>query len=61
MPIDFNLRAYRQGWHDAIAAMLQQLRNESTDWPQGGYTGPLPLELEQWLANVESKLGQAPR
>lgn len=49
-------KAYALGWGDAIAEMILQLHNESETAPDGGYMGPLPIELEQWLTAVEKRM-----
>lgn len=49
-------KAYHAGYVDGIGEMLNQLTGQSQNAPAGCYHGPVPDELQIWLAGVRKRL-----
>lgn len=49
-------KAYADGFAGGIKETLLQLTGMSTTAPEGCYRGPLPDELEAWVARVRRQL-----
>lgn len=50
-------REYGLGFAAGLAEFAAQLENRSTISPEGGYTGPMPPELREWLDRVKARIG----
>lgn len=52
-------REYGMGFADGILEAFAQIENCSTLVPSGGYTGPLPDELREWITSKRANADQA--
>jgi hypothetical protein len=47
---------YEQGFRDGVEETLKQLENRSTAAAGGGYEGPVPAQLQDWIDRVRRQV-----